>query len=132
MIVYVLYLGERNVLSVPICIWQFPLIAFGIAGFLMCGVSPRLPFRRVTVPGATFIACIAYSTYLSHKLAIHWIEGICKTRGIAPTSAIAISMVIGAIAVVGIILFFAVERPSLQLRQRRTISQPKMAVATIG
>jgi peptidoglycan/LPS O-acetylase OafA/YrhL len=130
LIVYALYLGERDELTVSMCIWQFPLIAFGMAGFLICAVSPRLPFARIAVPGAAFIASIAYSTYLSHKLAIHWIEGICKERGIAPSSAIAICMVLGAIAIVGTTLFFAVERPFLQLRQRRTIFRPKMAAAT--
>ena len=132
LIAYGLYLGERDELTVSMCIWQFPLIAFGMAGFLICAVSPRLPFHRTAVPGAASIASIAYSTYLSHKLAIHWIEGICKARGIASTSAIAICMVLGAIAIVGTILFFAVERPFLQLRQRRTIFRPKMAAATIG
>jgi peptidoglycan/LPS O-acetylase OafA/YrhL len=57
---------------------------------------------------------------LSHKLAIHFIESICKINNIVPTSLLAILVVLVAISVTGTILFFAVERPFLQLRQRRT------------
>lgn len=118
-IVYGLYLGEGDYLTIAPAVWQFPLIALGMTGFLLCAVSPRLPFARVAVPGAAFIASIAYSVYLSHKLAIHLIDGICKTHGIALTSPVGIIMVLTAIAVTGTVLFFAVERPFLQLRQRR-------------
>ncbi|MEY2479322.1 MAG: hypothetical protein QOI04_249 [Verrucomicrobiota bacterium] len=120
LIVYGLYVGEGDELTIAPAIWQFPLIALGMAGLLVCSVSPTLPLQRVAIPGAAFIASIAYSVYLSHKLAIHFIESICKTNNIVPTSFVAILVVLIAISVTGTILFFAVERPFLQLRQRRT------------
>src|SRR5215831_477469 len=70
LIAYALYLGETDNLTVFACVWQFPLIAFGMATFLICAVSPRLFFRRVAIPGAAFIASIAYSAYLIQKLVI--------------------------------------------------------------
>src|SRR6476620_3555906 len=61
LIVYALYLGETKNLTVSACVWQFPLIAVGMATMLVCAVSPRLPYCRVAIPGAAFIASIAYS-----------------------------------------------------------------------
>src|SRR5215813_3703440 len=49
LISYALYLGETNHLTVTACIWQFPLIALGMAALLICVVSPRLFFCRVAI-----------------------------------------------------------------------------------
>jgi peptidoglycan/LPS O-acetylase OafA/YrhL len=116
-LVYGLFLGEND-LTIATCIWQFPLIAFGMAALLICAVSRRLPFHRVEVPGAVFIASIAYSVYLSHKLVIHLVTKLCATQRIALNSISALFLVEGAIYLVGMILFFAVERPFLLLRHR--------------
>ena len=71
LIAYALYLGETEELTVRACVWQFPLIAIGMAALLVCAVSPRLPLCRVAIPGAAFIASIAYNAYLIQKLTIH-------------------------------------------------------------
>lgn len=120
LIAYALYLGETENFTVTACVWQFPLIAFGMATFLVCAVSPRLPLRRIKIPGAAFIASIAYSTYLVQKLVIHFVRQFCASRDIALTSATAIVAVQLCIFAAGTILFFAVERPFLQLRHRLT------------
>lgn len=117
-IVYGLYLGEREILTVTACVWQFPLIAFGMAALLVCVVSPRLPFGRLEVPGAAFIASIAYSVYLSHKLVIHFVTQQCAAHQIALTSWLAHLLVQLSIYAGGTILFFVIERPFLQLRHR--------------
>src|SRR5206468_1342304 len=41
LIVYGLWLGEGDYLTVTACTWQFPLIALGMAALLICAVSPR-------------------------------------------------------------------------------------------
>jgi peptidoglycan/LPS O-acetylase OafA/YrhL len=120
-IVYGLYLGENN-LTITTCVWQFPLIAFGMAALLVCGVSPRLPFRGIEVPGAAFFASIAYSVYLSHKLIIHAAIQFCSNYNIALTSVPALLLTEACIYAGGVILFLAVERPFLQLRHRLTRS----------
>src|ERR1700737_1882130 len=51
-IAFGLYLGESENLTVAACVWQFPLIALGMATLLICAVSPRLPFLRVPILGA--------------------------------------------------------------------------------
>src|SRR5947199_735919 len=115
---YGLYLGEGDNLTVAACVWQFPLIALGMAGLLICAQSPRLIFRRIRIPGAAFIASIAYSTYLIQKLAIHAVEQFCSSHNIQETSALALIGVEIAVYAAATLLFFAVERPFLQLRRR--------------
>ena len=111
-------LGDHDTLSIAACVWPFPLVALGMCLLLVCAVSTRLPFRRVAVPGAGFLASVAYSVYLSHKLAIHWTLGFCAAHHLALPSATAIGMNLLLIGLVGSALFFAVERPFLQLRRR--------------
>jgi peptidoglycan/LPS O-acetylase OafA/YrhL len=118
LIVFALYLGETDYLTVTACVWQFPLIAFGMATLLICAVSPRLFFRRMAIPGAAFIASIAYSAYLIQKLAIHFAARLCERYNIALTSAPALLGVEIAVYAAAVILFFTVERPFLQLRKR--------------
>ena len=104
-----LYLGEADLLTVSTCAWQLPLVGLGMASLLICAVSPRLPLSRVKIPGTAFFASIAYSVYLSHKLVIHAVIGVCERYSIALTSVWALLLVEIAIYVVGAALFFAVE-----------------------
>jgi peptidoglycan/LPS O-acetylase OafA/YrhL len=118
LIAYALYLGETETLTVTACVWQFPLIALGMAALLVCAVSPRLPLRRVAIPGAAFIASIAYSAYLIQKLAINGVEQFCTAHYIDLTSAPALIGVELCVYAAATILFVTVERPFLQLRHR--------------
>jgi peptidoglycan/LPS O-acetylase OafA/YrhL len=118
LIIYALWLGESDYLTVTACVWQFPLIALGMAMFLICAVSPRLFFRRVAIPGAAFIASIAYSTYLIQKIVIHFVEQFCNSHNIALTSVLALLGVEIAVYAAAALLFLTIERPFLQLRHR--------------
>src|SRR5205809_4568894 len=118
LIAYGLWLGEGDYLTVVACVWQFPLIAAGMAALLVCAVSPRLPLCRIAIPGAAFIASIAYSAYLIQKLVIHAVEKFCPSHNIQPTSAIALVGVELCVYATATLLFFSVERPFLQLRKR--------------
>jgi peptidoglycan/LPS O-acetylase OafA/YrhL len=114
---YGLYLGEDD-LTIATCVWQFPLVAFGMATLLLAAVSPGLPLRCLDLPGAAFIASIAYSVYLSHKLVIHQVAGFCASHDIAPASGMAHLIVEVSIYLAGTLLFLAIERPCLRLRRR--------------
>src|SRR6184192_44289 len=120
LIAYGLWLGEGDYLTVTACSWQFPLIALGMAALLICAISPRLVFRRVAIPGAAFIASIAYSAYLIQKLVIRFVEQFCASHNIVLTSAPALICVELCVYADATILFFTVERPFLQLRYRIT------------
>lgn len=117
LIAFALYLAE-DAITIASCIWQLPLIALGMATLLLCAVSPRLPFHRVEIPGAAFLASIAYSVYLSHKLVIHFVIGYCASHQLALTALPAILLVEVLIYLGGTLLYFAAERPFLQLRRR--------------
>jgi peptidoglycan/LPS O-acetylase OafA/YrhL len=118
LISYALWLGEGEHLTITACVWQFPLVAVGMAALLICAVSPRLPFRRVAIPGAGLIASVAYSAYLIQKFVIHAAGEFCATHNINPVSAPALIGVEVCVYAAAMILFVAVERPFLQLRKR--------------
>jgi peptidoglycan/LPS O-acetylase OafA/YrhL len=118
LIAYALYLGETKNLTVSACVWQFPLIAIGMTALLICAVSPCLPFCRVAIPGAAFIASVAYSAYLVQKLAINAVEQFCTKRDIDLTSVPALLGVEFCVYAAATLLFFSVERPFLKLRRR--------------
>ena len=125
LIVYALWLGEGQYLEFSTVIWQFALLAIGFAALLVCALSPRLILRRVQIPGAAFIASIAYSAYLVQKLVIHAVGDFCVAHNVDPKSASALIGVEICVYAAATILFFAVERPFLQLRKwiaPRTIS----------
>jgi peptidoglycan/LPS O-acetylase OafA/YrhL len=122
---YALYLGETENLTIAACVWQFPLIAIGMAGLLVCAVSPRLPLYRVAIPGAAFIASIAYSAYLIQKLVMNEVEQFCTNHNIDLTSAPALLGVELCVYAAATLLFFAIERPFLQLRHRVAPRTPR-------
>ena len=118
LIVYALWLGETDDINFTACVWQFPLLATGMAALLICALSTRLPLRRVSIPGAAFIASIAFSAYLVQKLVIHGVAELCQAHGIGTKSAVALIGVQLGVYAAATVLFFAVERPFLQLRCR--------------
>ena len=117
-IVFALYMGEGDLLTIRTCVWQLPLVALGMAALLVCSLSTRLPWCRVKIPGAAFLASVAYSVYLSHKLVIHSAILLCDRYSISLTSGWALFLIESAIYLAGAALFFAVERPFLRLRNR--------------
>ena len=118
LIVYALWLGETDDINFTACVWQFPLLATGMAALLICALSTRLPLRRVAIPGAAFIASIAFSAYLVQKLVIHGVAELCQAHDIDTKSAVALIGVQLGVYAAATVLFFAVERPFLQLRRR--------------
>jgi len=118
LIAYALYLGETENLTVGACVWQFPLIAVGMAALLVCAISPRLPLCRIAIPGAAFIASIAYSAYLIQKLVINGVEQFCTNHNINLTSVSALLGVELCVYAAATLLFLSIERPFLLLRRR--------------
>ena len=120
LIVSAFWIEEPGAINVASCTWQFPLIALGMAALLVCALSSRLPLSRKPIPGVAFIASIAYSAYLVQKLVIHFVAQFWEARNLALDSLPAIISVQICIYAAATILFFAVERPFLQLRKRLT------------
>ncbi|HST31633.1 MAG TPA: acyltransferase [Chthoniobacterales bacterium] len=118
LVLYALWLGEGDYLSVSAAVSQFPLLAVGFTALLVCSISPRSFLSRIRIPGVAFIASIAYSAYLVQKLVIHAVSEFCLSHDIALTSTTALIGVEICVYLAATALFFAVERPFLQLRHR--------------
>ena len=95
----------------------YPLLGLGFGCLLVAAVSPRLPFARVALPGARPLALLAFSLYLTHRQVYAWLDALLvHLVGSAPWTAFAIAN-LAALAVAGL-LYLAVERPGLLLRDR--------------
>jgi peptidoglycan/LPS O-acetylase OafA/YrhL len=96
----------------------FPLLAIGFAMLVAAAADTRCWFGRMRVPGAKVVAMLAYSLYLTHKEIAHldelWLPRVMDARDWRTVVLIAVSCLAAAA-----VLYFAVERPMLQLRDRR-------------
>ena len=96
----------------------WPLLSTGIACLVVAGASTTSWIGRFPLPGVGWIAAVSYSLYLSHKLVFaaverglgEWLAG----RGLLAFAVYAVATALG-----GAVLHYAVERPFLQLRDRR-------------
>lgn len=95
----------------------WPLLSIGFGLLLVSATSTRGLLGRRAVPGASWLAGISYSLYLSHKLAMHavheWLAPLLPLRGPALFAVYA-----AAVLIVGAALHHVVERPGLRLRDR--------------
>lgn len=96
----------------------WPVLSAAIACLVVAGASPRSWIGRWRLPGASWIAAVSYSLYLSHKLVFSavddglgdWLQG----RGLFAFAVYALATLMGGAA-----LHYAVERPFLALREQR-------------
>lgn len=93
----------------------WPVLSFGLALLVFAGAGQRSWIGRWRVPGAAWIAAISYSLYLTHKAMFHLLElgygAALEGRGMLAFAAYACAALLG-----GVVLYYAVERPFLQLR----------------
>ncbi|TCQ00647.1 peptidoglycan/LPS O-acetylase OafA/YrhL [Rhizobium sp. PP-F2F-G36] len=94
----------------------FPLISIGIA-LLFCGMLDLEGLlSRWTVPGATIVATLSYSLYLTHKSVFHVVRQVFGEENLQGT--IGLVAYASAGLVVAVVLWFCVERTFLRLRDR--------------
>ena len=96
----------------------FPLMALGFTLLVPAAADTRFWFGSVHIPGARMLATLAYSLYLTHKEVAHldelYLPGMMSARDWRSVVLMAVSCL-----VVAAVLYFAVERPFLALRDRR-------------
>jgi len=102
----------------------FPLVAVSF-GCLLVAASER----GWRMPGAAFIAAIAFSLYLTHKAVFHVLRAQCGDA-LAGSNMLACGVYMAAALVVAIVLYLAVERPFLHLRDRFAAATPPLCTAT--
>ena len=107
----------------------FPLLAVGLGLLTASSIAPSSPLSKVR--GFALIAALAYSTYLTHKEVIHvvhehWPRRVEGGGWLALVAYFAFSFL------AAFVLYMAIERPFLRLRERissRTAQPAKLAPA---
>jgi peptidoglycan/LPS O-acetylase OafA/YrhL len=95
----------------------FPILALAMGCLVIAGASPASLIGRFTVPGAGFLAAMAYSLYLTHK-AVYHLVGLAAGNALLGRPLLALAAYGGAALLVGALFYAAIERPSLRLRER--------------
>jgi peptidoglycan/LPS O-acetylase OafA/YrhL len=100
----------------------WPVLSFGLGMLVFAGAGDRSLLSR-RIPGMAWMAAISYSLYLSHKLAYQFVSSNWGTalegKGIIAFACYAVVAVL-----LGAALHYAVERPFLRLRDRRSAAPP--------
>jgi peptidoglycan/LPS O-acetylase OafA/YrhL len=96
----------------------FPVLSLGLALWIPAASDARHWLGRWHVPGATLLATLAFSLYLTHKevasVVRDWLPQWTEARDWRTVPLYALSCV-----AVAAVLYFCVERPFLKLRARR-------------
>jgi peptidoglycan/LPS O-acetylase OafA/YrhL len=93
----------------------FSLLALGLGLLLVSCVSPSSPLSRVR--GFGVIATLAYSLYLTHKEILHLVHEHLP-RLVEAGGWLALLLYSAASFAAGTLLYLAIERPFLKLRER--------------
>lgn len=105
----------------------WPTLSLGLALLVFAGASRDSLIGRWAVPGAGWLAAVSYSLYLVHKAIFHvvqaqWVD-VLAGRGFVAFCAYGAAALLGAA-----VLYYAVERPFLRLRER-LLAQRRLRVA---
>jgi peptidoglycan/LPS O-acetylase OafA/YrhL len=98
-------------------VFGFPLLASSMALLVIAGSDNRSFIGRYSVPGAGALAAGAYSLYLSHKMVFHAVQSFTPWWP-QPFQTISLGVALLLALGVGAVLYWLVERPFLQLRDR--------------
>ena len=105
----------------------FPLLSLGLAGVLVGMASPRILAGGAGLPGARLLATLAFSLYLTHKAVFHLVDAYAGAW-LAGSALLALVCHGGAALATAALLYLAVERPGLRLRERLVRGRVKLAV----
>lgn len=112
----------------PSFVWAvagFPLLSISLAAIVPAAVSPR----TWRVPGVAPVAAMAFSLYLTHKAVYHLVREYAGAY-LQGANLLALCVYLGAALAAGALLYLAVERPGMQLRERLFTSNGRTIPAT--
>ena len=96
----------------------FPLLSASVGLIVASASTGRGLIGKYRVPGGAALATGAYSLYLSHKMAFHAVQAwISPALGASGYAAFMLAMAFALL--IGALLYWAVERPFLILRDYR-------------
>jgi len=93
----------------------WPLLSLGFGLFVIAGSTQKSLIGRWRIPGATWVAAISYSLYLSHKIAFHLVEIALKPH-LGLHTMLTFTLYAAATLLLGAALYYGVERPFLRWR----------------
>ena len=116
--------------TMALCFWLFrerggllgnsigwPVLSLGLAMLVFAGAQAQSWIGRRALPGAGWLAAVSFSLYLTHKPVYGLVEthfgDALEGRGLVAFAAYAVASLLG-----GAVLYYAVERPGLRLRER--------------
>jgi peptidoglycan/LPS O-acetylase OafA/YrhL len=115
----------RDRLAFTANVFGFPLLALGLGLLLIASVSPASLLSKAR--GFGFIATLAYSMYLTHKEIIN-LDQKYLLRYTGSSDWMALLFYFATSFLVASVLYFAVERPFLRLREKTSARTPYSAV----
>lgn len=96
----------------------WPLLSFGLGLLVFAGADHNSLVGRWRVPGASWLAAISYSLYLSHKIAFHVVQAtfgaLLQGHGVVAFTVYALAALL-----LGGALHYLIELPCLRLREHR-------------
>ncbi|HZZ67396.1 MAG TPA: acyltransferase [Phenylobacterium sp.] len=98
-------------------VFGYPLVSIGMTALVAAAAGPTGILGRQAIPGAATIAAMAYSLYLTHKQIYHMVH-VAVGASLDGRPVLAFLTYAGAAMAGGAILYLAVERPFLRLRER--------------
>ena len=118
-------------LSFSASVIGFPLLAIGLGLLIASSLAPSSPLSKVR--GFGLIAALAYSAYLTHKEIIHFVR-IHLPQLVEARGAVALIVYFAFSFAAAFVLYMAIERPFLRLRERisRRVTTPVEKVMTAG
>jgi peptidoglycan/LPS O-acetylase OafA/YrhL len=94
-----------------------PLLSASLAFVVLAALSPGVGLHRFSVPGARQIATISFSVYLTHKQVYVWVYHAFGSA-LEDSNLLAFCVYNASAIAVAALLYMAVERPGLRLRDR--------------
>ena len=111
--------GE-TVLSAQFSTWSaalfgFPLVSLGYAFFVIASVSPGFFLSYGSLQATKFLAALAFTIYLTHKMTNHWVNTNLPDNIVLSPEQTFFAALLAAI-LSALLLHLAVEKPLLLLR----------------
>jgi peptidoglycan/LPS O-acetylase OafA/YrhL len=103
----------------------FPLLSIGLGLLIASSIAPTSPLSKVR--GFGLIAALAYSTYLTHKEIIHQVR-MHWPRLVEAGGWLAFVVYFALSFLAAFVLYLAIERPFLRLRERISSRAAKLTV----
>ena len=102
-------------LSFSASVIGFPLLAVGLGLLVSSSIAPSSPLSKIR--GFGLVAALAYSAYLTHKEVIHFVR-IQVPKLVEARGWVALIVYFAFSFAAAFVLYMAIERPFLRLRER--------------